>query len=287
MEITISEIKQRIHSVRGLKIVLDQDLAQFYQTETKILNQAVRRNSNRFPIDFAFRLKEVEYNTIALLEVMNKADNRGGRRYLPYGFTQEGISMLSGVLNSEIAINVNILIMRAFVQLREVSEAHLNLAARFDQFENRCEEQFRRILENQRNAPIPSSASLKKDDDSAFETCLSANENRSGLNLIHQTVAKYFGISIATLKLHNRTPEIVLPRQIAIYLIRTHLGLSLKQIGRIYSKDHSTILTAYRKISASSETNPIVQKAIQATELRLKQYTYHRQSISKQLKEIH
>src|SRR4051794_27400012 len=107
MDLSVSEIKQRIYSIRGYQVVLDRDLAEFYQTKTKILNQAVQRNSDRFPDDFRFRLTQKEQGELNARSGVIKKENRGGRTHLPYGFTQEGIAMLSGVLNNGRAIQVN------------------------------------------------------------------------------------------------------------------------------------------------------------------------------------
>jgi chromosomal replication initiation ATPase DnaA len=138
-----------------------------------------------------------------------------------------------------------------------------------DRFESRCEEQFRQILENQRSTSVPVSVSSWKNAHSELESCLAGDENGSKLKLIHNTVAKYFGVNVPTLKRNCRVAAVVLPRQIAIYLIRTHLGLTLNQIGEIYAKDHSTILSAYRKIAKASEGNTIVRNAIRAIEKQL------------------
>ncbi len=108
-------IATKIFIIRGKKVMLDRDLAELYEVQTKRLNEQVARNRRRFPEDFMFQLAEEEAN---LLRSQNATSKRGGRRYLPYVFTQEGVAMLSSVLNSERAIMVNIQIMRAFVQLR-------------------------------------------------------------------------------------------------------------------------------------------------------------------------
>ncbi len=113
MEIEI--IQNKIYEVRGRRVMLDFDLAALYKTETKSLNLSVKRNIRRFPNDFMFQLSEAEWSG---LRFQIATSNRGGRRYNPYAFTEQGVAMLSGLLNSDIAIEVNINIMRAFVAMR-------------------------------------------------------------------------------------------------------------------------------------------------------------------------
>lgn len=112
-------IDRRIYIVRSKKVMLDADLAELYQVETRALNQAVRRNLDRFPEDFMFQLMAQEAQSLASQIVISKPAGRGGRRTLPYAFTELGVAMLSSVLSSDRAVQMNILIMRAFVRLRE------------------------------------------------------------------------------------------------------------------------------------------------------------------------
>jgi hypothetical protein len=111
----LTKIQNIIYDIRGLKVMLDRDLAELYQVETRALNQAVKRNEKRFPGDFMFRLTAEECANLTSHFVMS---SWGGRRKPPFAFTEQGIAMLSGLLNSDIAISVNIQIMRAFVELR-------------------------------------------------------------------------------------------------------------------------------------------------------------------------
>ena len=113
----IQIIQKRIHTIRDERVMLDFDLAEMYEVETKNLNLAVKRNIKRFPHDFMFQLTKNEWDSLRLHFATSK--NRGGTRYLPYAFTEQGLAMLSGILNSEKAIQVNIAIMRAFVFLRQ------------------------------------------------------------------------------------------------------------------------------------------------------------------------
>lgn len=116
-EIKLSQIERMIYVIRGLKVMLDSDLAELYGVETKVLNQAVRRNIHRFPQDFMFQLTPEEYLVLKSQFVTSKKGS-GGKQKLPLVFTENGLAMLSGVLNSERAVAVNIAIMRIFTRLR-------------------------------------------------------------------------------------------------------------------------------------------------------------------------
>lgn len=118
-ELTSLKIDARIHVIRGQRVMLDSDLAELYGVETRQLNQAVKRNGERFPEDFAFQLSEPEYGALISQFVTSKG-GRGGRRKTPLVFTEQGVAMLAGVLNSPTAIRVNIEIMRAFVRMRRL-----------------------------------------------------------------------------------------------------------------------------------------------------------------------
>lgn len=117
------DISQFIHTVRGRQVIMDSDLAMLYQVETKKFNQAVKRNENRFPEQFRFQLTKTEYEDLRSQTVTS--NGRGGRRYLPYVFTESGIAMLSAVLNSDIAISVSIKIMDEFVRMRHIMANNL------------------------------------------------------------------------------------------------------------------------------------------------------------------
>lgn len=117
-------IQNKIYKIRGQRVMLDFDLAAMYQVETKILKQAVRRNSQRFPSDFMFELTQEEYNDLIIsLRSQIVTSNKGGIRYMPFAFTEQGVAMLSSVLRSETAIQVNIAVMRAFVAIRQLLTA--------------------------------------------------------------------------------------------------------------------------------------------------------------------
>ncbi|WP_413999115.1 ORF6N domain-containing protein [Flavobacterium sp. W1B] len=131
MEIEI--IKNKIFEIRGQKVMLDFDLALLYNIETKRLKEAVRRNTNRFPEDFMFELTEIEFNS---LRSQIASSNRGGTRYMPFAFTEQGVAMLSSVINSEKAIEINISIIRAFVTIRQFTLTYSELKDRILAIEN-------------------------------------------------------------------------------------------------------------------------------------------------------
>ncbi len=123
----VEVIQRRIYLVRGQKVMTDADLGKLYQVETKFLNRAVQRNVGRFPEDFMFRLTPEEAESLRC-QIGTSKERRGGRRYLPFVFTEHGVVMLSSVLKSERAVQMNILVVRAFVKLREMLASHKDLA---------------------------------------------------------------------------------------------------------------------------------------------------------------
>jgi hypothetical protein len=140
--VATERIEQAILVLRGHKVLLDTDLAALYQVETRALVQAVKRNLERFPDDFMFQLNNQELSALRSQSVISNAPGRGGRRTAPYAFTEQGVAMLSTVLNSPRAIAVNIEIMRAFVKLRVVLASNKALARRLDQLEASTDEKF-------------------------------------------------------------------------------------------------------------------------------------------------
>ena len=138
-------IEQKIYLIRGHKVLLDADLAGLYGVTTGNLNLAVRRNPKRFPQDFMFRLSRQETQSLLLQNA--RAKGRGGRRTPPYAFTEQGVAMLSSVLNSERAIEVNITIMRAFVKLRSMLASHADLARRLEKLEQKYDDQLKEVFE--------------------------------------------------------------------------------------------------------------------------------------------
>jgi len=143
--IPLDTIERRIICVRGQKVMLSAHLAELYGVETRVLNQAVQRNIRRFPDDFMFQLNEVETDMLVSQNVIPHKKYFGGSR--PYAFTEQGIAMLSGVLNSDRAVSVNIEIMRAFIRLRKMLASNAGLARKIRTLEKKYDEQFRVVFE--------------------------------------------------------------------------------------------------------------------------------------------
>ena len=151
--IPAEQIALRIRHFRGEKVLLDFDLAALYGAETRVINQAVRRNADRFPADFMFQLSSEEAETLSQVvtpsvaghnvsnssQIVMSSGKYRGKRYRPYAFTEQGVAMLSSVLNSESAVKMNIAIMRAFVQLRRALETNRELARKFSELERRID----------------------------------------------------------------------------------------------------------------------------------------------------
>jgi hypothetical protein len=151
----IERVETVILFVRGERVILDADIAGLYGVETKALVQAVKRNLDRFPDDFMFQLTAEEASN---LRYQFGTSSWGGRRYLPYAFTEQGVAMLSGVLRSERAAQVNVEIMRAFVRLRRMVSQQANLALKLDDLEQRYDEQFRVVFDALRELMAPPEA---------------------------------------------------------------------------------------------------------------------------------
>lgn len=146
MELKVLQTK--IHEIRGSKVMLDFDLAILYEVETRTLNQTVKRNSMRFPIDFMFQLDKEEFENLKSQIVTS---SWGGSRKLPHAFTEQGIAMLSGLINSEKAIKINIAIMRAFVEIRKMLSYQSGVSTQINELKNELElrlgEQDEQIIE--------------------------------------------------------------------------------------------------------------------------------------------
>ncbi len=152
-------IEQKIYEIRGHKVMLDFDLAELYDVETKVLNQSVKRNILRFPRDFMFRLTVKEWNNIQLQTTtgLDKDSNRSqfvtgsqkhrSKELAPYAFTEQGVSMLSSILKSGKAISINIAIMRAFVFIRQYAITHKDLTAKLKELEGKYDKQFKDVYE--------------------------------------------------------------------------------------------------------------------------------------------
>ncbi len=143
MEISAKVIKSKIFEVRGQKVMLDVDLAEMYDVETKVFNQSIKRNLQRFPSDFMFTLTDKEFQSLRSQIVTSK---RGGTRYLPSAFTEQGVAMLSSILNSEKAIDVNIAIIRTFVLVKQSVLDYKDLSDNLKKLERKSNKNFKEIF---------------------------------------------------------------------------------------------------------------------------------------------
>ena len=139
-------IERRIFIIRGRKVMIDDDLAELYQIPTKRLNEAVKRNGNRFPEDFMFQFTTEEFQNLRS-QIATSSLSYGGKRYLPYVFTEQGVAMLSSVLRSDRAVAVNIAIMRAFVRLRQLLFSNKELAEKVAAMEKKYDKQFKIVFD--------------------------------------------------------------------------------------------------------------------------------------------
>ena len=176
----IRSIQNRIYEVRGERVMLDFDLAQLYEVETKVLNQAVKRNIKRFPEDFMFRLTVSEWevmrsqsvtassgDTPMSSQIVTAYQSRRNTNITPYAFTEQGVAMLSGILNSDKAINMNIAIMRAFVEIRKIALSQMDLKEHLQQIKDRLGEhdvQLNQIYEAMENLLDEKAAQRKWDE---------------------------------------------------------------------------------------------------------------------------
>jgi len=166
--IAVEVIATRILELRGKKVMLDRDLAKLYGVTAKVLNQAVKRNIKRFPGDFMFQLSWEEVASLrSQIVTLNKSRPEASRRgkhikYLPYAFTEHGVAMLSSVLNSERAIQVNILIMRAFIQLKRMLLTNADLRRKIEQMEKKYDKQFAIVFQAIKQLLEPHPAKEKK-----------------------------------------------------------------------------------------------------------------------------
>jgi len=159
--VPLERIEQTILLIRGEKVILDSDLATLYQVQVKALNAAVSRNASRFPSDFMFRLTDEEWHSLRFKNSTLKNRRGTHRKYAPNAFTELGVAMLSSVLRSERAIQVNIDIMRTFVQLRRLLETNVELARKLDDLEKKFDGQFRVVFAAIRKLMYPTPRARK------------------------------------------------------------------------------------------------------------------------------
>lgn len=161
----VEQIESKIFLIQGQKVMLDSDLAELYHVTTKRLNEQVRRNVSRFPLDFMFRLTQREYDSLRSQIATLKIGQGRHRKYLPCVFTEQGVAMLSSVLKSKRAVQANIAIMRVFVKLRRVLSTHRQLVQKLAEFERKLENhdgQIRSIFEVIRQLMTPSRISHRR-----------------------------------------------------------------------------------------------------------------------------
>lgn len=158
--VPLERIEKKILLLRGEKVMLDSDLAELYCVQTKALNRAVKRNQARFPGDFMFQLSSEESEELRFHFGTSKG--RGGRRYQPYVFTEQGVAMLSSVLKSKRAVQVNIEIMRTFVRLRTMIASNKELARRLSELEKKYDRQFKVVFDAIRELMAPSKTPVRR-----------------------------------------------------------------------------------------------------------------------------
>lgn len=152
--ISAETVALRIHVIRGEKVILDSDLAAIYGVTTSNFNKAVRRNVDRFPEDFMFQLTKEEYESLRFQIGISKT-GRGGRRHMPYAFTEHGALMAANILNSETAVRASIQVIRAFVKMRYMLESNKELARKIDALERKYDSQFKVVFEAIRKLMVP------------------------------------------------------------------------------------------------------------------------------------
>jgi hypothetical protein len=161
--ISRESVEQRIFLIRGQKIILDADLAQLYSVTTKRLNEQVKRNRNRFPDDFMFRLSSEEGKSILALRSQIATLKRGHHlKYAPYAFTEHGAVMVANVLNSPVAVRASIQVVRAFVRLRDIMATHKDLVRKLEQMEQKYDRKFKVVFDAIRELMVPPIPSSKR-----------------------------------------------------------------------------------------------------------------------------
>lgn len=256
LTVTMSEIKENIHFLRGRQVLIDSHLALLYGVDTRQLNRAVKRNHLRFPVDFRFQLLQHEFSTL-------KERNHGGHRKLPFAFTQEGVAMLSSVLNTDRAVQVNVAIMRAYILIRQEIMLDSPLAKKLDQVEAQLKEL--KSLVQQNIHPSANQTPTANRSLPSFPALVDTKTEQ--IDLITNVITQTFKISPRALHQRTRLKEIVFPRQIAIYLIRKHTGWGFKQISRHFGlKDHTTALYAYEKIASHLSLNDPIAVTVKRIE---------------------
>ncbi len=154
IKIPVERIEQKIYVIRGERVMLDSNLAAIYGVETRVFNQAIRRNIDRFPEDFMFRLTAEEYNSLMSQIVISKT-GRGGRRKLPLAFTEHGALMAANVLNSTRAVEASVQVVRAFVKMRNMLASNDQLSKKIEALEKKYDSQFKVVFDAIRKLMLP------------------------------------------------------------------------------------------------------------------------------------
>lgn len=283
IEVSGEQIQQLIFIVRRQKVILSTHLAELYQVEPRVLVQAVKRNIDRFPADFMFQLTDEEFSDLKSQIVISSWG--GLRRATPYAFTEQGVAMLSSVLRSKRAVQVNIQIMRAFVRLREMLPAHIELASKLQELEERIEEHdddIKMILLgrswSRREKPLmkaaafslmqlaadplyPEEVFLQKADDEVLQPRELAPEPGQ----IKRAVCQSCRINDTEL-LVSRRGVFNEPRNVAIYLMRRVRGDSLRQIGEQFQ------MRKYSSVSSVIERMKVLLSKDRKLRVRVKNF---------------
>jgi hypothetical protein len=271
LEVLKKQIPQQIFTVRGHQVMLDCDLACFYDMTTANLNKAVKRNIKRFPDEFVFQLTAEEFAEIRPMIVLGGIQGWGGRRSLPYAYTREGVAMISSILNSDRAIQAQISILIAFsnIDQRRTVVFPVEIKNQIQRIHDLVE-----LLASQTNNPKHSKENtgdssislpmrhIDPQEDKSRSSYKAPNEIK--VESIQKMTARYFNVDLKKLKSHVRDQKIVLARHLAVYLIRSKLLLSYKEIGSYFGEiDHSTVMHACQKIRRLLEKDLNIKAIIQ------------------------
>ncbi|MEO7164782.1 MAG: ORF6N domain-containing protein [Bdellovibrionia bacterium] len=265
-ELLITEIGRKIYRIRGRQVILDYDLAELYHVETRVLNQAVKRNPKRFPSeDFFFQINRKEFELL-LSQVDNLENGRlGQRKYLSVAFTEHGVAMLSCILNSDRAIQVNIATVNFFVLFRRVLRNEHELNEKLESLQGKLG-----TVEAKIDQLIPHQILSTSDRQVNVTPFFTRQDSR--VEIILDLVAKEFCLRPEALSRATRLKDFVRPRQIAMYLIRKNTALGYREIGKYFGgKDHSTVLHACRKIGETAMRDRVIFKVIETLERAIDQ----------------
>ena len=255
---TVQEIQNQIHLVRENQILIDSDLADLFKIKTSHLNRSFKQNKQLFPITFAYQLTQLEWENLLKKAGKEKSEGRGGRRTLPFGFTEEGVAMLSTVLNNTAASNITSLILKSFSIIRQNSGAISILAKRIESLEKLILQQLHATSDanqshqqNRREIKGPFFANKSRSNNSSF-VILFPDEDHLTITTIYEMILGYYKISEQQLKSRSRATNLARSRHMLTYLLRNCTSLSLSQIGTLLGgRDHTTILHGYNKIESA------------------------------------